>query len=393
MAKVLKGIVSVLVVAACAGDHSRKVRLPETSFETESDPRKVNFDLEVRDTRQVSKCDTMANDGRSTRLLEEPHEETSIQPIDRPFVYTTGPSGLWKQNTGISLLSLGEPKSATTWMGRMIPALAIEICGSRNNPWCQLGGLVVHDNVPAPCYEFELLLNKTTDGIDHTELFLHFYGRHKHKIPGINQHLPPECRNGGRIHGDTFMDLPPCESDEPPTRELLTSCLWDTSPRCTQLMSMVRPSVRSLVIMRDPRSVVLSEYKMRAKLGRKPAGIGNRSLDEFIKWKFEVLVSWMHQRFIWHTGPLMERSSHIVIYEDLQESHVGFIDIAAFMGLECSETQAAKVWEAHRQRSRDGGYNTYGLPVDTIRWMNITMATLLPPVLACRWEVQPMNVR
>lgn len=33
---------------------------------------------------------TMANDGRSTRLLEEPHEETSIQPIDRPFVYTPG---------------------------------------------------------------------------------------------------------------------------------------------------------------------------------------------------------------------------------------------------------------------------------------------------------------
>lgn len=57
MAKVLKGIVSMLVVAACAGDHSRKVRLPETSFEIASEPRRVNMNSDVRDTRQVSTYD------------------------------------------------------------------------------------------------------------------------------------------------------------------------------------------------------------------------------------------------------------------------------------------------------------------------------------------------
>lgn len=36
---------------------------------------------------------------------------------------------------------------------------------------------MVHPNVPAPCYEFELL-NKTTDGNSDTDgLFLHFYVR------------------------------------------------------------------------------------------------------------------------------------------------------------------------------------------------------------------------
>ncbi|CAN0325939.1 unnamed protein product [Ectocarpus sp. 6 AP-2014] len=307
-----------------------------------------------------------------------------------PFIQVPGVLGVFKQGYGISLLALGEPKSATTWLGRIVPELAIKLCGSYNNPWCQLGGLRVYPNVPAPFYEFELL-NKTTDGSSDTNLFLHFYGQHKHQIPGMHQQeLPVECRNGGRVHKDSFMDLPPCVLDERPTRQGLTSCLWKTSPRCVKRMSIFRHFVRSLVIMRDPRNVVISEYNMRTNGGDNPMSVGNRSLDEFVKWKFEVIVSWMHQRFMWHTGPVMKRSSHIEVYEDLQETHVGFIAIAAFMGLECSEAQAAEVWNAHRQRSRDGGYGSHGVSEETIRFMNTTMARLLPPTLALRWEVQPL---
>ncbi|CAM9270241.1 unnamed protein product, partial [Ectocarpus sp. 13 AM-2016] len=309
---------------------------------------------------------TMADDGMSTRVPHKPHEESSMQSIEMPFIQVPGILGVNKLRYGKSLLALGEPKSATTWLGRMVPALAIELCGSYNNPWCQLGGLRVYPNVPAPFYEFELL-NKTTNGNLDTDLFLHFYGQHKHKIPGMHQHgFPLECRNGGRIHQDSFMDLPPCELDEPPTRQRLTSCLWETSPKCVKRMSINRLSARSLVIMRDPRNVVISEYNMRTNGGDNPMSVGNRSLDEFVRWKFEVIVSWMHQRFVWHTGPLMERSSRVEVYEDLQESHVGFIAIAAFMGLECSEAQAAQVWNAHRQPSR-GGYGSHGLPAETIR--------------------------
>ncbi|CAM9127032.1 unnamed protein product [Ectocarpus sp. 13 AM-2016] len=391
MANVLKAMVFVVVVTAGCGVITWKLHFPDISLVTASDPWRAHSEVGSRDKSVFLK--TMAKDGENKRLLQEPHEETSIQAVDKPFIESPGLGGLRKQLHGISLVALGEPKSATTWLGRIVPALAIELCGSSNNRWCQLGGLMVHPNTPAPCYEFELL-NKTMDGSNDTDIFLHFYGQHKHKIPGMNQPgLPVECRNGGRVHEDRFMDLPPCELDESPTRKRLTSCLWDTSPRCTIFMSMVRPSVRSLVIMRDPRSVVVSEYNMRTHGGEKPMNVGNRSLDEFVQWKFEVIVSWMHQRFMWHTGPLMGRSSHIEVYEDLQENHFGFIAIAAFMGLECSEAQAARVWDAHKQRSRDGGYGTHGLSVETIRSMNTTMARLLPPTLALRWEVQPLDER
>ncbi|CAN0070517.1 unnamed protein product [Ectocarpus sp. 12 AP-2014] len=392
MVNILRAIVSVFVVTA--GSSLKTFRHPETSLETASEPWRVHSGVDIRDSRRVVRgvsLKTTANDGESTRLLQEPHEETSIQPVDRPFILGAG--GLLKQRHGIALLALGEPKSGTTWLGRVVPALAIELCGSYNNPWCQLGGLRVHPNVPAPWYDFELF-NTTTDGYTDADLFLHFYGGHKHKIPGMHQEqLPAECRNGGRVHIDCFMNLPPCEVDESPTRQRLTSCLWETSPSCVERMTMVGPPVRSLVIMRDPRNVVISEYNMRTDGGENLNAVGNRSLDEFVKLRFQVIVSWMHQRFMWHTGPLMERSSHIEMYEDLQESHVGFIAIAAFMGLECSETQATRVWSAHRQPLRGGSYGTHGLPVETIRSMNTTMARLLPPTLALRWEVQPLDER
>lgn len=36
---------------------------------------------------------------------------------------------------GISLSAKGEPKSGNTWLGRLIPQLALELCGSRTNKW------------------------------------------------------------------------------------------------------------------------------------------------------------------------------------------------------------------------------------------------------------------
>lgn len=36
---------------------------------------------------------------------------------------------------GVSMTATGEPKSGTTWLGRLIPQLALELCGSSTNPW------------------------------------------------------------------------------------------------------------------------------------------------------------------------------------------------------------------------------------------------------------------
>lgn len=55
------------------------------------------------------------------------------------------------------------------------------------------------------------------------------------------------------------------------------------------------------------------------------------------------------------------------------------------MGLDCSPQQAQTIWEANRNPSPNGGYNAYGLPMETPDWMNVTMATLLPEAMLARW--------
>lgn len=46
----------------------------------------------------------------------------------------TGKFGM--PGNGISLTALGEPNSGTPWLERLIPSLALELCGSFNNLWC-----------------------------------------------------------------------------------------------------------------------------------------------------------------------------------------------------------------------------------------------------------------
>jgi len=64
--------------------------------------------------------------------------------------------------------------------------------------------------------------------------------------------------------------------------------------------------------------------------------------------------------------------------------------MAAFMGLKCTDEQAFRVWKAHENTAPHGDYTTQGLQVDTIEWMNATMARLLPPTLALRYGVTPI---
>lgn len=57
------------------------------------------------------------------------------------------------------------------------------------------------------------------------------------------------------------------------------------------------------------------------------------------------------------------------------------------MGLESSDSQLRKVWEKHRNKSPHGGFETYGLPVETIDFMTATMAKLLPEEMLARYGV------
>lgn len=51
------------------------------------------------------------------------------------------------------------------------------------------------------------------------------------------------------------------------------------------------------------------------------------------------------------------------------------------MGLECSPELALKAWEGRRSPSFHRNYQSYGLPFETLEWMNDTMASLLPKAL------------
>lgn len=60
------------------------------------------------------------------------------------------------------------------------------------------------------------------------------------------------------------------------------------------------------------------------------------------------------------------------------------VDLATFMGLKCSlelAEQFLKV-ESHVPASK---YTDYGLPLETLKWMNSSMASLLPDPMLARW--------
>lgn len=282
----------------------------------------------------------------------------------------------------------GEPKSGTTWLGRLIPQLALELCGSPTNRWCEMGGLVVHPNKPSPWYEFEMLNNNTRGNDGSPTLFLHYKGNYKHVIPGMAlEHPPSGCTNGGRTHGNFFQDEPPCANGEAPTRERLRGCLWSSAERCIRFSR--GGFRRTAVVFRDPRDVVISEFKMRRDYYHQER-VKGVTLDGYIRERFETLVSWTHQRWVWHASALKE-NSHVVFYEDLQANHLGMIELAAFMGLSCSEDQAFKVWQSHRNASPHGDYSTHGLPPGTLDWMKATMARLLPPEMSLHWGLTPSD--
>ncbi|CAB1101820.1 unnamed protein product [Ectocarpus sp. CCAP 1310/34] len=298
-----------------------------------------------------------------------------------------------------------------------MPQLALELCGSSTNTWCEMGGLAVYPSEPSPWYEFELLKRGTGEGSGPT-LFLHYKGSNKHVIPGMSWKGHPEgCNQGGRRHRNFFEDYPPCISGPASTREQLTGCLWNTSSRCMGFVPS--ESRRTAVMLRDPRDVVLSEFRMRRDYYHQEEVMAI-SVDDFIWDRFQTIVSWTHQRWVWHTETVLSESSHVMFYDDLQifsacccisnlsapvrgarrlfytqsslkANPMGMIDLAAFMGLECSEDQARNVWESHQNAIPHGDYTTHGLQLGTIEWMNATMASLLPTAVSLHWGLTPTD--
>ena len=49
--------------------------------------------------------------------------------------FSTGKISGDAARSAITITAKGEPKSGTTWLGRLLPQLALELCGSPTNTW------------------------------------------------------------------------------------------------------------------------------------------------------------------------------------------------------------------------------------------------------------------
>ncbi|CAM9854060.1 unnamed protein product [Ascophyllum nodosum] len=304
-------------------------------------------------------------------------EARSIHAVKIPFLQDGGD---WAcPGKSISMGSYGEPKSGTTWTERVITELAIKLCGSSTNTWCKMGGMEVYSNIPAPSYIWEMLYAGTGT------LFLHFDGRIKHTIAGLN--VGEGCNTRGRGHVNSFDRASPCRHGvKEPTRESLFQCLPDTSKRCAQLMPSRDPAVlRMAIVFRDPRDVIISEHRMRIGVFHRA---NTSDIAPFIFERFETIVSWQFVRWMWHTT-FYKNASHVMFYEDIQSKPEALADLAAFMGLSSSLEQIQDVYEIHKNRSPQGSYIDHGLPIETIEYMNATMSKLLPEEMTSRYGLLP----
>ncbi|CAM9575258.1 unnamed protein product [Scytosiphon promiscuus] len=303
----------------------------------------------------------------------EVSEAELIQPIDTPFRQRRGE---WERR-GISLTAMGEPKSGTTWLARVIVELCLQLCGNPENRWCKMGGLRITDNFPAPRYTFEML-HADTD-----ELFLHFKGKYKHVIPGLGEE---GCEGKMRAHVNGFGRPYPCRGSRSLSREGLAACLPDVTPDCASQLQPLDPALRRIaMIFRDARNLIISEHRMRREVYLEDLD----ELEPYIRGRFKTVVAWIHQRYIWHTTAL-EEVSHVMFYEDLQTHPRHLVDLAAFLGLDCTPEEAVDVFDRHTYANPPGDYTTYGLSTATLEWMNVTMSKVLPEEMLARYGLTPI---
>lgn len=66
------------------------------------------------------------------------------------------------------------------------------------------------------------------------------------------------------------------------------------------------------------------------------------------------------------------------------------IELASFMGLECTAEEANSIWRVDTNANPPGDWTTYGLSHETLEWMNTTMASLLPEAVLDRYGLTPI---
>lgn len=66
------------------------------------------------------------------------------------------------------------------------------------------------------------------------------------------------------------------------------------------------------------------------------------------------------------------------------------IELAAFLGLNCTTEAAEGILGRHANPNPPSDYRTQNISTWTLRWMDETMATLLPEAMLSRYGVTPI---
>lgn len=72
---------------------------------------------------------------------------------------------------------------------------------------------------------------------------------------------------------------------------------------------------------------------------------------------------------------------------DVQVDPLLLVDLAAFVGLNCTSIQANEVWRRQAYARLPDSYNSYGLSVEMLTWMNDTMSKLLPEEMLIQYDL------
>lgn len=72
---------------------------------------------------------------------------------------------------------------------------------------------------------------------------------------------------------------------------------------------------------------------------------------------------------------------------DSQADPLQLMELAEFMGLNCTLTEVEDIRQRHTYSHIPDKYNTYGLSVETLEWMNGTMSKLLPEKVLTQYDL------
>lgn len=90
---------------------------------------------------------------------------------------------------------------------------------------------------------------------------------------------------------------------------------------------------------------------------------------------------------LWYTSVLLQPPRVVLVFSAPQADPVHLVELAKFVGLECTQAEADALWRKHAFSHLPNDYTTYGLSTETLKWMNGTLLELLPQEMLVQYDL------